>query len=438
MDNEGLIEELLEDSVKIVKGKKEKENNMKAAGEEFNIFNILDVERKEVETHSKIIYDLINPNGSHGQGNIFLKSFIKNVLSPRVKDEKPLINEDFKMENIHVNREERISEQEDNYGRIDFVISNKEYYFAVEMKIDAGDQPEQLDRYYKYAKSKNKKYGVYYLTLEGRTPSMESSSISNGEIKCRSFEKDIYQWVSDCVRYANSNNIKVILEQYKKTIKKIVYKYKGDKKIMGLINSREKYMAAIEIQNGIIEFRKKFAIEFFDKLNKYFADKLEKEEIIKKEYEDQLKAYYDSAKVTNKPALKYLLGSKNYDGEELEIRAFLEINWNFYFTIKVFDKDDREISAEKYKKCGILGGIRDKLEDEIFEFDSDGLWKYIGYEKNENLDFRTFSDNIVNMVKTENTDNGIIVEDKMNRICENAFNCYKQVESAIKKLEATN
>lgn len=221
MDNNEISKKLLEDSVKVVKEKKEKENNMKAAGEEFNIFNILDVERKEVETHSKIIYDLINPNGSHGQGNIFLKSFIKHVLSPRLKDEKPLINEDFKMENVHVNREERISEQEDNYGRIDFVISNKEYYFAVEMKIDAEDQLEQLDRYYKYAKSKNRKYGVYYLTLEGRKPSIESCSISNGEIKCRSFEKDIYEWVSDCIRCANSNNIKVILEQYKKTIQKI-------------------------------------------------------------------------------------------------------------------------------------------------------------------------------------------------------------------------
>lgn len=211
---------------------------------------------------------------------------------------------------------------------------------------------------------------------------------------------------------------------------------KGDKKIMELINSKEKYMAAIEIQNGITEFRKKFAIEFFDKLNKYFASELNKEEIIEQEYESQLEYYYNLSRVvTNRPALKYLLGSINYNGEELEVYAFLEINETFYFIIRTFDKSNHEISESKYK---VLEKIKMKLNSESFQLDSYGLWRYIGYEKNENLDFRTFSDNIVNMIKAETTGNEIIVEDKMNLICEEAFKCYKEAESVIKELEATN
>jgi len=42
-------------------------------GENFNIFRILKVESSEVKTHSAFIAELLNPNGSHGQKDTFLK-----------------------------------------------------------------------------------------------------------------------------------------------------------------------------------------------------------------------------------------------------------------------------------------------------------------------------------------------------------------------------
>jgi hypothetical protein len=48
MDNNEISQKLLEDSIEIVKEKKENENNIKATGENFNIFSILDIERKEI------------------------------------------------------------------------------------------------------------------------------------------------------------------------------------------------------------------------------------------------------------------------------------------------------------------------------------------------------------------------------------------------------
>jgi hypothetical protein len=48
-----------------------------SSGEKFNIFNILKLESSEVRMHSAILTDLLNPEGSHGQSDLFLKLFIK-------------------------------------------------------------------------------------------------------------------------------------------------------------------------------------------------------------------------------------------------------------------------------------------------------------------------------------------------------------------------
>jgi hypothetical protein len=51
----------------------ENEKVLNAQGGNFNIFSILDVERKEVSTHFAFIFELINPKGSHKQNNRYLK-----------------------------------------------------------------------------------------------------------------------------------------------------------------------------------------------------------------------------------------------------------------------------------------------------------------------------------------------------------------------------
>ena len=40
---------------------------------DFNIFRLLGVARAEVTTHSAMLAELLNPDGSHGQGDRFLR-----------------------------------------------------------------------------------------------------------------------------------------------------------------------------------------------------------------------------------------------------------------------------------------------------------------------------------------------------------------------------
>lgn len=45
------------------------------SGNAFNVFEIINVTTDEVRLHSKFIAELLNPNGSHGQQDLFLSLF---------------------------------------------------------------------------------------------------------------------------------------------------------------------------------------------------------------------------------------------------------------------------------------------------------------------------------------------------------------------------
>ena len=111
--------------------------------------NVVRKENAEVGMHSNVIYSLIDPNGQHYRGDLFLKLFIKYVLA----DEEIKID-DFG-EIISVKAEES------TFGnrRIDFTIKSSNYYIGIEMKIDANDLKDQLSHYEKdlLLKAKNDK-----------------------------------------------------------------------------------------------------------------------------------------------------------------------------------------------------------------------------------------------------------------------------------------
>lgn len=71
------VQRLLQNTFTALKLHNEQSNKN---GENFNIFNILSVARKEVGTHSGFLYELFSADGRHGMGDIFLNYFVINVL----------------------------------------------------------------------------------------------------------------------------------------------------------------------------------------------------------------------------------------------------------------------------------------------------------------------------------------------------------------------
>jgi hypothetical protein len=56
---------------------KKYEELAKVTGENFNVFRVLKIHSDEVRMHSALLGELLNPQGSHGQNDVFLKLFIE-------------------------------------------------------------------------------------------------------------------------------------------------------------------------------------------------------------------------------------------------------------------------------------------------------------------------------------------------------------------------
>jgi len=99
---------------------------------DFNIFNFLAQFLGLGETlHSRLIADLLNPNGTHGQGMAFLGSLLDLLGVDRQPDEKWIVTAEL--------------------GRIDILLrrSNPLAIIIIENKSNrAVDQPNQLYRYW--------------------------------------------------------------------------------------------------------------------------------------------------------------------------------------------------------------------------------------------------------------------------------------------------
>ena len=102
-------------------------------GEFFNIFQVLNVHYKEVPI-CRVLYELLSPEGSHGQGVAYLEIFMKDVLGI---DKNSLSEDEWRY--IKVERERVI----DSKRRIDLVIETPKKFIPIEVKIYAGEQEQQ-------------------------------------------------------------------------------------------------------------------------------------------------------------------------------------------------------------------------------------------------------------------------------------------------------
>lgn len=235
----------------------------KITGENFNIFQILQIESDEVRLHSRFIGELLNPKGRHNQGILFLKLFIEKFGFNDYTHEQ--------LENTYVKIEESVGE----LGRIDIVLkpyNGKE--IVIENKIFAIDQPEQLLRY----RNAYPNAHLLYLTLDGKIPNGDSSGhlISKIDFWCISYKSDILLWLEDC--HKSSYNLPLIREtlaQYIYIIKYLTFQttnYKMESEIIKSILNNKDFIRAffeikkvaleIEILKGLINRMKADGIEF--------------------------------------------------------------------------------------------------------------------------------------------------------------------------------
>lgn len=201
------IQSLLDKLSKEVSRENTKLEEKKSRGESFNIFSICGVNHYEV-THSAIIAEFLDPQGSHGQGLAFVKAFIESLN---------LQDFDFSLNGVEV-----ATEMVTPNGRIDVVISNNnKQAVIIENKIYASDQWKQLKRYDDFAKTKyTNGYKILYLTLNGNDPNDEGSK--KVDYVTISYKHHIIDWLLRCKHLAiDKPLIRETLNQYIQHIKNL-------------------------------------------------------------------------------------------------------------------------------------------------------------------------------------------------------------------------
>jgi len=252
---------------KFLKTFKKQKEEMRLRG--FNDFNYIELLKglDDENTHSKIIAEFLNPEGSHYQGKIFLENFFKTLNIPFKVDKWNVVTERFVDNCI-----------EKGQGRIDIYMTNSKKHIILENKIEAGDQEAQIFKYVECLYKENEgnldaeDILVLYLTKDGHLPSqysldnykikggyLENNGEKKAKIKCISYKK-ILKWMQENLKEVeNISNLSEAIKQYIKVVKKILGE---EENIMNLKDyllkeeNREVLITLIENKNEFDEFVK--------------------------------------------------------------------------------------------------------------------------------------------------------------------------------------
>ena len=163
----------------------------------FSFFHFIDFDENRM---SDVFAYLLNPDETHGQGDLFLREFLSELL----KEPLEWLPESG-WSHVRIGREVTTARIEDWKRRIDIEIAfrtNDDWVaIAVENKPWAGDQDQQLSDYARHLELMyDGRFKLIYLTPNGEEPS--EASITSGERKKREDEKQldyasIRNWASD-------------------------------------------------------------------------------------------------------------------------------------------------------------------------------------------------------------------------------------------------
>ncbi len=270
-------------------------------GECYNVFNVLGVDNMEL-SHSAFLAALLNPRGSHGMQDAFLKAFIDTIAHGGTKPE---------LDTAHANvyTEYNIGNiTETTGGRIDILITDGTqggHAIIIENKIWAADQPNQLVRYHNFASEMYAKSMLLYLTLNGGEPSDQARgdlSTPDGGYQCISYRSDIIGWLQKCAQLAyDKPRVRETINQYIDLIQQLTNQNtmeQNKEQLIRLLTNKENLEQATAIEQRMPDVRKHI---FQDIFRKQVEEQLAKENAPKVTIADCTSDGYSSYTISFRP-----------------------------------------------------------------------------------------------------------------------------------------
>lgn len=361
---------------------KKYEDIAKITGENFNVFSVLSMERKEVKTHSAFLGELLNPKGSHSLNDIFLKLFIQEMSQYFINDSFSYFDTSTAIAFI----EESIgktNEEKTEGGRIDIIIKDsKKNVILIENKIDANEQTNQLIRY-------NNAYpnaAIFFLTLTG----YDSETAENVRYHKISYDLHVIKWLEECLKEAvNFPMLREVIKQYIYLIKKLTNQTMNENMTEEIVSLMAKSTKeSFEISNNVWKLKQNIYQNFMKLIKMYAEQKgMIVNEInleINKEYGLYIKPNSWKESCFN---ICIIFESSNYKG--------------FYYGVS-YEEGISETDKTK---------MREKFKKNLFEESEWWIWRY--------------------SVNKDWADNGLIWEDVSNGINSKA---YQEIIDGINKI----
>lgn len=184
---------------------------------EFSLFRYLSADELTI---SKILADLLDPRGPHGQGDLFLREFlalppIAGALSADGGVGQPV------PQLVRVRREVRTDMHPTRDRRLDLLVTfgRGDFALGIENKLDGPDQPDQVDDYVKHLSKKySGRFILIYLSPFGGPPDQMSipeatyaDLEAQGRVRSLSYAADISSWLQKCRNGCEAERVRIFL-----------------------------------------------------------------------------------------------------------------------------------------------------------------------------------------------------------------------------------
>ncbi len=180
-------------------------NRHEATG--FNVFDFIEPDDNKL---SDVLAMLLDPNGSHGQGDLFLRLLFKQLG----------INT-----NVRHTQTARVRREAPTHGILKYrrrmdVLIDAGALVAIENKTDSLEQPKQVEDYLEHllhaTRGRSFLSCLIYLTPNGRPPDSLGATrlrqeLADGRLRCWSYHRELRAWLENCHRGCEARRIRDFL-----------------------------------------------------------------------------------------------------------------------------------------------------------------------------------------------------------------------------------
>lgn len=390
-------------------------------GLNYNVFTLMDIERREEETHEYMIYSILNYRNSDRRKE-FIEQFLISMGIP-----KSFLREQWTVEREHYT---------EKHGRLDLFFKpsgHSKKCVVVELKVDAEDQPRQLKRYEDYVRAcRYQDYRIIYLTLDGRDPEEQSyeGMVHPEWLMRKSFGEDVLNWLEGCIEICQDKNVDAgFMQQYWILLKKLTEEDKMGNDVAKLIKSSRELRACLEIEQALHEIKGQILYDFMDAI--YHEMKIKRCKPIEDYYDCAIDYYNERGYY---PQFSYEIVSFCLQNQQVTLAFRIVVDGTLQFCIEYFDEQNEVINNNDFKKK--YKQINQKVENAITQVLNEAIrnnkwksiiWKDIKDVYSEKYDFKLFGDNCIKLM------NKTYLRDEAKRIAGEMMYYIKEIKAILEE-----